>query len=125
MLIRDIRTADYFASRDGCTLCELLHPKDNPALQMDMSLCHCILGPGEATVPHCLECQTEVYYILSGMGEMHIGDKVAKISSGQAIPVPPEAMQWIANAGTEELVFLAICQPQWREEDEAIGGSLP
>ena len=88
---------------------------------MDMSLCHCVLGPGEATVPHCLEQQTEVYYILSGMGEMHIGNKEAKISSGQTVPVPPGAVQWVANTGTDDLVFLAICQPQWREEDERVG----
>lgn len=121
MHIHDIQTAEYFTSRDGCRLTELLHPKNDPDLSMDMSLCHCILAPGEATVPHHLEHQTEVYYILAGVGKMHIGDKEAKISSGQTIPVPPGAVQWIANTGTDELIFLAICQPQWREADEVIG----
>lgn len=120
MHIRDIHTAEYFTSRDGCRLSELLHPKNDPELQMDMSLCHCILGEGEATVPHHLEHQTEVYYILSGKGEMHIGEKAAEISSGQTVAVPPGMVQWIANKGTDDLVFLAICQPQWREADEAI-----
>lgn len=122
MHIHDIATAEYFTSRDGCRLSELLHPKNDPVLSMDMSLCHCILGPGEATVPHHLNHQTEVYYILSGEGEMHIGDETAGISSGQTVPVPPGVEQWIANTGTKDLIFLAICQPQWREADEVITG---
>ena len=51
---------------------------------------------------------------------MHIGEEAAEISSGQTVAVPPGAVQWIANTGTDDLVFLAICQPQWREADEAI-----
>jgi len=121
MHIRDIATAEYFTSRDGCRLSELLHPKNDPDFSMDMSLCHCILGPGEATVPHHLARQTEVYYILSGEGKMHIGAEEAKILPGQTVPVPPGAVQWIANTGTGDLIFLAICQPQWREADEVIG----
>lgn len=120
MHIRDIATADYFTSRDGCRLCELLHPKNDADLSMDMSLCHCILEPGMATVPHCLEQQTEVYYILSGKGEMHIGEEEAAVTSGQTVAIPPRAVQWIANAGADDLVFLAICQPQWQEADEVI-----
>ena len=120
MLIHDIKSADYFTSRDGCRLCELLHPKNDPTLTMDMSLCHCILEPGEATAPHSLKEQTEVYYILSGEGQMHIGEEAAAISSGQTTSVPPGAMQWIANSGTDELLFLAICQPQWKEAEEVI-----
>lgn len=120
MHIRDIATADYFTSRDSCRLCELLHPKNDPELHMDMSLCHCILDPGKATLPHHLKQQTEVYYILAGEGKMHIGDEGEAVSSGQSVAVPPDAVQWIANTGTDDLVFLAICQPQWREADEVV-----
>ena len=87
MLIRDIDDARYFPSHDGCTLCELLHPKNDPDIDMDASLCHAYLQPGKATVPHCLKHQSEVYYVLSGEGE---------------------------------LVFLAICSPQWAGCDEEI-----
>lgn len=120
MLIRDIHTASYFTSRDGCMLCELLHPKNEPDLAMDMSLCHAVLTRGERTVPHRLDHQTEVYYILAGEGRMHVGEGNAVLSSGQAALVPPGAVQWIENIGQEDLVFLAICQPQWTERDEVI-----
>jgi cytosine deaminase len=61
-----------------------------------------------------------VYYILSGSGTMHVSNEKAFVHPGQAVYIPPGAVQWIENAGGEDLVFLAVVSPVWREEDETV-----
>jgi cytosine deaminase len=121
MIIRDIRDAEYFRARDLCLLCELLHPKNFVELiRIRCSLAHAVVRPREATLPHRLRESGEVYYILSGSGVMHIGDETAPVHEGQAIYIPLGSVQFIENSGTKDLVFLAIVDPAWREEDEEI-----
>jgi len=94
-----------------------LFETDNSRMQ---AFCHAYLQPGKATVPHHLKHQSEVYYVLSGEGLMHIDDEAGSLSVGQAVYIPPRATQWIENTGEGELVFLAICSPQWAGCDEEI-----
>ncbi|MHB9132747.1 MAG: cupin domain-containing protein [Armatimonadota bacterium] len=124
MLIRDIRQAHYFTAGDQTTLCELLHPaREEASLTMYYSLAHATLAPGKRSLPHRLKTSSEVYFILSGQGRMHIDDECAEVGAGQAIYTPPGSDQWIENTGTEELSFLAIVSPMWRADDEEINGN--
>ncbi|WP_128694545.1 hypothetical protein [Methanoculleus taiwanensis] len=43
-------TCGVNVSPDGYTLCELLHPKDDPGRQTDLSLRHTIPGPGRRSL---------------------------------------------------------------------------
>ncbi|WP_067047108.1 cupin domain-containing protein [Methanofollis ethanolicus] len=125
MLIRDIRTTPVFTAGDKTHLRELLHPKDEPACTNRCSIAHAFLGPGEASLPHRLKTSSETYYILAGRGEMHIGDEKAEVCEGQAVYIPPGAVQWIENTGPGDLVILAVVDPAWREEDEEVFPSSP
>jgi cytosine deaminase len=121
MLIRDIRKTPYFRARDNCLLCELLHPEqlDEP-VRFRYSVVHALVRPGEKTIPHMLVESTEVYFVIAGEGRMHIGDESSRLCSGQAVYIPPGAVQYIENTGSTDLVFLAIVDPVWRETDEII-----
>lgn len=118
MFIRDLKECEEFSAGDGCTLRELLHPDKMP-LDLRYSLAHAIVRPGQTTAQHRLKT-SEVYYILSGQGEMHIDDESELVGPGQAISIPPSALQFIKNTGPEDLVFLCIVDPAWRKEDETI-----
>ncbi|WP_421657302.1 cupin domain-containing protein [Leptothermofonsia sp. ETS-13] len=118
MLIRKLSACEEFVAGDGTLLRELLHPDKQP-LELRYSLAHAIVPVGQTSIPHSLKT-TEVYYILSGTGEMHINEETYPVEPGDAIYIPPDARQYIENKGTEPLVFICIVDPAWRQEDETV-----
>ena len=105
-------------SGDKVALRELLQPEKAP-LKLRYSLAHAIIKRGQASLPHRLKT-SEVYYILAGEGTVHIDGETAAVHADQAIYIPPDSEQHIANTGDTDLVFLCIVDPAWRPEDENI-----
>lgn len=121
MLIRGIADCPHKRVIDRSVLCELLHPdKVKEAAGLGCSVAHAIVPAGESTLPHVLERSVELYYILDGEGEMHIGNEQAHVREGQIVYIPPGARQFIRNIGTGDLVFLCIVSPRWQAEDERL-----
>lgn len=118
MLIRDIQDCAVIIAGDRTVLREILHPEKD-AVSLGFSLAHAAVLPGESSLPHRLK-SSEVYYILSGEGNMYINEASHLVRSGQTVYIPPDAVQWIRNTGTEELSFLCIVDPAWRPKDEKI-----
>ena len=118
MFIADLQKCEVFVSGDNVLLRELLHP-DKAPLELRYSLAHAVVKPGETSRSHRLKT-SEVYYILSGQGIMHIDDESAEVSAGQAVYIPPNSKQYIRNAGDSDLKFLCIVDPAWQAEDEEI-----
>ena len=74
MIIRDSAKCPHVRVIDRSILCELLHPDNVAGAEaLDCSIAHAIVPFGESTLPHQLQRSTELYYILKGRGEMHIG----------------------------------------------------
>ncbi len=118
MLIQKLSACAEFVAGDGTLLRELLHPDKQP-IDLRYSLAHAIVPVGQTSIPHALKT-TEVYYILSGQGEMHINDEVQRVEPGDAVYIPPDARQFIQNSGVEPLIFICIVDPAWRQSDETI-----
>lgn len=118
MLIRKLLNCAEFVAGDATLLRELLHPDKQP-LALRYSLAHATVEVGQTSTPHAL-LTSEVYYILSGVGDMHIDDDVQPVEPGDAIYIPPGSRQYISNRGNEALTFLCIVDPAWRQEDEAV-----
>ncbi len=118
MFVQKLNACEEFVAGDGTLLCELLHP-DKQSLELRYSLAYAIVPVGRTSIPHSLKT-SEVYYILSGNGEMHIDGETKPVEAGDAVYIPPEAKQFIHNSGTESLVFICIVDPAWRQEDETI-----
>lgn len=118
MLIQKLSTCEEFIAGDGTLLRELLHPDKQP-LELRYSLAHAVVPIGKTSIPHSLTT-SEVYYILTGRGEMHIDSELQIVEPGDAVYIPPNARQFIRNCGEEPLVFIAIVDPAWRQEDETI-----
>ena len=115
MLIRQLQDCEEFMAGDNTRLRELLHPDKQP-LQLRYSLAHAVLPVGQTSTPHALTT-SEVYYILSGAGEMHINDEVQRVGPGDAIYIPPNARQYISSVGATDLVFICIVDPAWPRRD--------
>lgn len=118
MLIRKLLDCPEFVAGDGTQLRELLHP-DKQAIDLRYSLAHAVVPVGQVSTPHALTT-SEVYYILSGQGEMHIDDETHPVELGDAVYIPPQARQYISNTGDCPLVFICLVDPAWRPEDETI-----
>ncbi len=118
MLIQKLNACPEFVAGDGTLLRELLHPDQQP-LELRYSLAHAIVAIGQTSIPHSLTT-SEVYYILSGTGLMHINHEVQSVEPGDAIYIPPQARQYITNTGSIPLVFICIVDPAWQKQDETI-----
>jgi len=118
MLIRKLNECEEFIAGDRTILRELFHP-DKQSLALGYSLAHAIVSVGDTSQSHSLTT-SEVYYILSGIGEMNIDGETQIVSSGDAIYIPPNAKQFITNTGSEPLIFICIVDPAWRKEDETV-----
>lgn len=118
MIIRDAADVAPITAADGSELREIVHP-DRNAVEIGYSLAHAKVAPGASTIPHRL-ASTELYYLLSGTGRMHIGREAEPVHAGNAVYVPSGSVQWIENTGRLDLEFLCIVDPAWRQEDEEI-----
>jgi mannose-6-phosphate isomerase-like protein (cupin superfamily) len=118
MLIVDINDCEEFTGGDRTKIREILNPLKEK-LDLRYSLAHAMLKEGEKALPHRLKT-SEVYYILQGSGTMHINDEQREVSEKQAVYIPPNSVQYIENTGDDELLFLCIVDPAWREEDEEV-----
>jgi mannose-6-phosphate isomerase-like protein (cupin superfamily) len=118
MLVNKLHDCVEFTAGDGTLLRELLHP-DKQAIALRYSLAHAIVPVGQTSQPHALTT-SEVYYILSGSGEMHIDREIQVLEPGDTVYIPPNARQFIRNLGSEPLVFICIVDPAWRKQDETI-----
>ncbi|MFZ3148695.1 MAG: cupin domain-containing protein [Methanothrix sp.] len=119
MILKDLAKCRYFHAADNTLICELLHP-GRDGLDLPYSIAHAMLQPGAASLPHRLKTSSEVYFILEGVGEMHIDSEKAPVQAGQAILIPPGSWQHIQNTGDIILKFICIVDPFWRAEDEEI-----
>ena len=116
MLIKSKSNCPALLANDGCTVYELLHPKNDP-IDLSFSLAWAEVKVGQSSYRHRL-AQVEVYFIVAGNGVMHIDDQVADVGPGDTVYIPAGAEQWIENSGDKALHFAAIVSPPWREEDD-------
>lgn len=113
MWIKNLADTAPITANDGCELRELIHP-DHDGQPVGYSLAHCVIRPGERSLRHHLEGASELYYLLSGSGRMHIDDEVRDVRGGDALLIPPGAVQFLENTGAEPIVFLALVEPAWQ-----------
>lgn len=101
----------YFEER--CHIAELLNNQDCPGV----SVVRARVEEGVTTVLHLVREADEIYYILSGQGEVEIGgETIGTMHPGDLIRIPAGTSQRITNTGSGDLVFLAICAPRFEPE---------
>ena len=83
MLIQKLNACDEFIAGDGTQLRELLHP-DKQSVELRYSFAHAALPPGQTSALHSLTT-SEVYHIISGVGEMHINSENQFVEAGDTV----------------------------------------
>jgi Mannose-6-phosphate isomerase len=106
------RLTDEYLSDEGCYIIEILNHENHA----DVSVARARVSPGARTELHALTKTQEIYYVLSGTAEVTVDQESRTLSSGDTIVIPPESTQAVHNNGTEDFIFLCICQPRWTEE---------
>ena len=118
MLIRDISGSKEIIAGDNTLLKELFNPvKDDLEIRYSIAVGRVQLGG--TTYLHRLK-SSEVYFFLKGTAEITINEETAIVGASQAVYVPPGASQLVKNVGNDELLFVCIVDPAWKEDDEEI-----
>ena len=63
--------------------------------------------PGAALEPHRHD-QTEVYFVLTGAGELTVDGRTRRVQAGTAVYIPGGAVHSIACSGSDELCFAYV-----------------
>ncbi|MCK4856702.1 MAG: cupin domain-containing protein [candidate division Zixibacteria bacterium] len=114
----NIKECESYITRDGSLIREILAPR-NSSLE-GLSLAEATVSVGGTTIEHYHEGTEEIYYILSGQGEIVIEGQGASVRAGDGIVIPAGAMHKIQNRGDDDLVFLCICAPPYEHEKTVI-----
>ncbi len=99
----------------------------SPIQAKSFALGYVTLEPNGGQVPWHNQEQEEIYFVVSGTGEMCLGDERQTVSAGQAVWIPPGVFHQLTNTGDGPLVMLYCYGPagdvdHWKQE---LAGTLP
>ena len=113
-LIRTDESKEFFTN-ERCHILEML---DNHNTDKPFSIARARVEPGVTTAWHRLSDIQEFYYILEGVGRMEIGEEESfEVKENDIVKIPSDTAQRIQNIGVEDLIFLAICNPPFTNEN--------
>ena len=81
------------------------------------SLAHIVIAPGGASARHFHKTSEETYYLLRGSATMTVDGRTLVLHPGETCLIQPGETHQIANLGSADLEFLAVCAPAWAPSD--------
>ncbi len=110
--IKKLNLDDEFYTAEQCFIIEQSNTDEDPGV----SIARARVEPGVTTRWHRLVGTTERYLILQGKGWVEIENlSPQEVTTGDIVTIPPMCRQRIANIGSEDLIFLAICTPRFSD----------
>ena len=70
------------------------------------------LEPGKQIEAH-VDPMEEIYFVLSGSGEMRVDDESKQVGPGDATWIPTGSRHALMNNGREDCVVLVVAAPAW------------
>jgi len=105
--------AREFETAERCRILESWNTPDD----REVSIARARVAPGVRTEMHRLHDTVERYLIVSGEGEVEVGDlPLERVGPGDVVVIPAAVPQRIRNTGRHDLVFYCICSPAFRQE---------
>jgi mannose-6-phosphate isomerase-like protein (cupin superfamily) len=111
---------ESFITRDGSSIRELAGPSWTPA--RNQSLAEATLPAGGETAEHYHPRAEELYYFVSGVGRMRLGESESPIRVGDCVVIPPGTAHKLWNPGPFPLVLLCCCAPAYWDDDTVMTG---
>ena len=102
-----------FNFKEGCYIEEWHNSAEDP----DMSIARVRVEPNAETRLHSISDTSERYIILAGQAEVTVNQKRRLVKEGDVVVIPAGVPQKIFNSLGEDLVFLAVCQPRFQENN--------
>ncbi len=94
--------------RAGLTSHILLQRGDTPT--NNLAITWVVIEPGHKQEPHS-HAPEQVYIVISGHGQMQVGEDFTSVKTGDLIYIPSNATHGIENIGSEKLVYLSASVP--------------
>lgn len=113
MIVQNIEAQKPFTTKDTSIIRSILDRSNAPV--QNQSLAEASLPAGACTERHYHRASEEIYFILSGSGEMTVGDEIRSIGGGDAVLIPPGA--WHTLRADTPMRFLCCCAPPYSHED--------
>jgi mannose-6-phosphate isomerase-like protein (cupin superfamily) len=113
MTVHNLDAQTPFTTKDGSTIRSILDRSNAGVLHQ--SLAEATLSAGQRTARHYHARSEEIYFILSGGGDMTLDGARREVGPGDAILIPPRA--WHSIEAREPLRFLCCCAPPYSDED--------
>ena len=79
-----------------------------------------VLRPGGVSRPVRHRTVEEVWYFLTGTGEVWIGGKTGRVTEGSTVVIPTGVPFQFRTLGDEPLRFLCFTSPPWPGDGEAV-----
>jgi mannose-6-phosphate isomerase-like protein (cupin superfamily) len=114
----NISDCPQFVTKDSSRIREILAPRNS--MLKNQSLAEAVIAAGSATEEHFHATSEEIYYIISGRGEMRVENEMFNVKAGDAVALLPRQRHKIWNRGEEDLVFLCMCVPPYEHDDTVI-----
>ena len=118
MEVRNVNKAPVFTTKDGSEIRELLAHRNS--CMEKQSLAEARLPAGGETIRHYHKRSEEIYYLLHGEADMHVGGDTRRVGLGDAIAIPAGQIHYITNVGISELRFLCMCSPAYEDDDTVL-----
>jgi mannose-6-phosphate isomerase-like protein (cupin superfamily) len=110
-----------FRTKDGAQIRSILDRSTAPV--RNQSLAEATVPPGRATAPHRHPAAEEIYYVLSGRGDLTVSEETRPVGPADAVLIPPGTRHQVRNNGDEPLVFLCCCAPPYAHDDTILDPS--
>lgn len=118
MLIVNLENATVIETPHGSQLRPLIDRTTSSVSQC--SLAEENLPPGKTVARHHHEVIEEIYFIVSGVGRIKLGDEVRDVGAGDAIYIPQSTPHELTNSGSEPMRILLVCGPAYFHEDHKV-----
>jgi len=70
------------------------------------------IAPGKTLEEH-IDPMEEIYFLLSGSGEMSVDDEKRQVNPGDAIWIPTGSRHSLFNNGEKDITILVVASPAW------------
>ena len=103
-----------FHTSEQCHILEL----HNSPLDEGCSIARARVEPGVTTQLHALRGTWERYVILTGKGQVELaGTEPKEVGELDVVTIAAGESQCITNTGEQDLVFLCVCTPGFKQEN--------
>jgi mannose-6-phosphate isomerase-like protein (cupin superfamily) len=111
-----------YRTLDGSNINELVHPRHDPVTRL--SLAQATVAPGRRTYAHIHKTGEEIYYTISGEGQLHLDNRIQPMQPGSVHLIRPGQNHWVQALTAAPLSFLCACSPPYTDEDTELVGPV-